>query len=80
MFKLKNFDGKARIGVLKTQHELVKTPFFMPVATKGALKYLQPNELPKTQAIIANAFLLYLKPGLDVIKKFKNLHSFMNFQ
>ena len=43
MFKLKNIDGNARIGELKTQHELVKTPFFMPVATKVALKYLQPN-------------------------------------
>lgn len=73
--------GKARAGILITRHGKVETPAFMPVATKASVKYLLPHELEEagTQALIANAFVLSLRPGLDVIKKHKGLHEFMQW-
>jgi len=77
-FKITAISGKARTGILKTRTGEYETPFFMPVATKAAVKYLDFQELKETNttAIISNAFLLYLKPGLDVIKNHNGLHSF----
>jgi queuine tRNA-ribosyltransferase len=80
-FKIIYRSDKARVGVLKTKTGEYTTPFFMPVATKGAVKYLDIEELEQlgTYSFISNAFLLYLKPGLDVIKKHKGLHNFMGW-
>jgi len=71
MFRVINKDGKARAGILKTAHGQVETPFFMPVATKTAVKYLDARDLEEMgiQAIIANAFVLSLRPGIKIIKK-----------
>src|SRR3989344_1772257 len=81
MFKLMSEDSGARIGKLKTRHGVVETPFFMPIATKGTAKQVSCEELEQlgSEAIISNAFILYLKPGLDVIKKFGGLHKFMKW-
>ena len=81
MFILLKTDGNARLGRLKTSHGWIETPFFMPVATKGATKNLSFDDLQETgtQAIISNAFLLSLKPGLETIKKFNGLHKFINW-
>ncbi len=82
MFKITHKSNKSRAGILRTRTGEYETPFFMPVATKAAAKYLDVNELGEinTSAIISNAFLLYLKPGLDVIKKHKGIHNFMNWK
>jgi len=68
----------ARAGVLKTNHGNLQTPFFMPVATKAGVKTLSPDEVMGvgTQSVISNAFLLYLKPGVDVIESAGGLHQF----
>ncbi|MFH1290017.1 MAG: tRNA guanosine(34) transglycosylase Tgt [Nanoarchaeota archaeon] len=81
MFKITNKDDKARTGILTTRTGQYETPFFMPVATKGAVKYVSTESLEKmgAEAFISNAFLLYLKPGLDVIKKHGGLHKMMNW-
>ncbi len=54
----------ARAGKLKTNHGIVDTPAFMPVATKGTVKTLIPEELYAmgTHALISNAFHLFLAP------------------
>lgn len=80
-FRIIAKDKKARCGQLKTVHGIVDTPTFMPVATKGSVKYILPEELEEhgTQAIISNAFVLSLRPGLDVIKKHKGVHNFMKW-
>ena len=80
-FKIKNFFGNARISELRTKHSRVELPNFMPVATKAAAKYLNCYHLKElgVEAIISNSFLLYLKPGVKVIKEFGGLHKFMNF-
>jgi queuine tRNA-ribosyltransferase len=74
--------GKARAGVLHTVHGAIETPFFMPVATKGSVKYLSNEEVAGIgiSCLISNAFILHLKPGLDVIEKHGGLHEFMNWQ
>ena len=81
MFKIIAKDKKARTGILTTRHNKVETPFFMPVATKTAVKYLDPRDLEETntQAIISNSLVLFLRPGTELIKKAKGIHKFMNF-
>lgn len=71
-----------RLGLLKTAHGEIKTPFFMPIATRGAVKYLNNDDfkLLKNQILLSNTYHLYLKPGLDVLKKTNGLHKFMNWQ
>lgn len=53
----------------------------MPIATKGAVKSLAPEELKKLGAelILGNTYHLWLRPGLDIIKKAGGLHKFMNW-
>ncbi len=72
----------ARAGKLRTAHGVIDTPAFMPVATKATVKTLVPEELYDigTQAVISNAFHLFLSPGMDVIKKAGGLHKFMNWE
>ena len=82
MFELTNTDGNARAGILHTKHGKVETPFFMPVATKGAAKHLTMQELDGfgARAIMSNAFVLSLKPGLETIESHGGLHKFMNWK
>jgi len=82
MFEIKATDGMARTGVLTTAHGKVTTPSFKAVATKGAVKYITPRELKEMGAeeIISNAFILSLRPGLDIIKKHGGLHRFMGWE
>jgi len=81
MFSVSSNEKQARLGKLKTRHGIIKTPFFMPIATKGSVKQLSPEDLKNigTEAIISNAFILSLKPGLDIISKFKGIHKFMGW-
>lgn len=71
----------ARAGKLRTPHGIIDTPAFMPVATKGTVKTLAPEELCDmgTQALISNAFHLFLSPGIEVIKRAGGLHEFMHW-
>ncbi|PIN80039.1 tRNA guanosine(34) transglycosylase Tgt [Candidatus Woesearchaeota archaeon CG10_big_fil_rev_8_21_14_0_10_34_8] len=74
-------DGNARITSFKTAHGTVETPFFMPVATKMAVKHLTSSDLKKIkiQAIIANALLLEFSKGSNQIKERGGIHKLMNF-
>ncbi len=71
----------ARCGELETMHGTIHTPAFMPVATKAYVKTVTPEEMIEqgTQVIIANSFLIYLRPGLEIIKDAGGLHKFMNW-
>ena len=80
-FTLLKTDGHARRGRLELNHGVVETPIFMPVGTYGSVKAMSPLELKEIQAqiILGNTFHLWLRPGLDVIKKFGGLHKFMGW-
>ena len=77
----KSKGDKARVGVLRTKSGVVETPVFLPVATKAAAKFLSSEQLKGigAKAIISNAFLLYLRPGVDLIKRIGGIHKFMNY-
>lgn len=82
MFKLnkQSKKTKARLGVLETTHGKISTPFFMPIATKAAIKSMEAKEIKDlgAQIILSNTYHNLLRPGLDIIKKFGSLHKFMN--
>lgn len=75
---LKSHKNGARAGVLSTRRGAVKTPFFMPVATRGAVKGLTPAEVRATgaQVLLANAYHLHIQPGEKLVKKHGGLHQF----
>lgn len=72
-----------RTGVIHTPHGPIQTPAFIPVATKATVKTLTPEQIRETgaQAILSNAYHLYLQPGPDVVdeaggvSKFENWHG-----
>lgn len=72
---------KARTGIIHTKSGGVETPFFMPVATKTAVKHISVEDLETmgAKAIISNAFILSLRPGTNVIKKMGGIKKFMNY-
>jgi len=77
----KSSSSSARAGILHTAHGKVETPFFMPVATKGAVKNITHPQLKEMNfdCVISNAFINYLKPGLSIIEKAGGLHKFMSW-
>jgi len=83
MFELlhKDTTTKARAGILTTAHGMIETPVFMPVGTQGTVKTLSNDELKAcgTQIILGNAYHLYLRPGIELIKKAGGLHQFMGW-
>lgn len=81
-------ESGARRGELKTAHGTLQTPFFMPIATKGAVKTLSPKELLQLEAdvdpqtdpmVLSNTYHLFLKPGTDILEKAGGLHGLMNW-
>jgi len=74
-------DSAARCGTLETPHGTVETPVFMPVATMGTVKMLPPAQTRElgVRMLIANAFLLSLRPGIDMFREAGGLHGFMNW-
>lgn len=83
MFKLLKEDTstKARAGVFKTRAGSLETPAFFPVATQAAVKGLSVKELEEIgiDGLLVNAYHLYLRPGVEIIKKCGGLHKFMGF-
>lgn len=74
-------NSKARAGILHTKSGDIETPFFMPVATKTAVKFISSEDLKQmgANAIISNAFILSLKPGVEIINKMGGIRKFMNY-
>ena len=81
MFKLEKTKGKARRGVLETAHGSIQTPFFMPIATKGAVKTLSSDDMSDlgAQILLSNTYHLLLRPGLEAMKKLGGLHELMGW-
>ncbi|MFT7615918.1 MAG: queuine tRNA-ribosyltransferase [Candidatus Woesearchaeota archaeon] len=81
MFSLLATDGRARAGNLMIGKKDIQTPFFMPVATKGAVKAMTPAQLKETgtTCLISNGFILSLKPGADTVASVGGIHKFMNW-
>lgn len=82
-FRIVHEDAKtsARIGMLSLPHGEVLTPVFMPVATQASVKAMSAEELEElgVAIILANAYHLYLRPGVEVIRGFGGIHKFMGW-
>lgn len=67
-----------RTGVIHTPHGSIETPAFIPVATKATVKALTPPQIEATgaQAILSNAYHLYLQPGEDIVDEAGGLAAF----
>ncbi|TAL19337.1 tRNA guanosine(34) transglycosylase Tgt [Patescibacteria group bacterium] len=74
--------SQARRATLATRHGKFPTPFFMPIATKGAVKTVGTDDLEKLGAsiILSNTYHLMLRPGEQVLKAAGGLHGLMNWQ
>lgn len=76
--QIENRAGLARSGILNTRLGPIKTPFFMPVATRGAVKGVDPISVANTgaQVLLSNTYHLHLQPGEALIQGFGGLHQF----
>jgi len=73
--------GSARTGVIVTPHGEIRTPTFIPVGTKATVKALLPETVRDlgAQAVLANAYHLYLQPGSAIIEEAGGLAAFMHW-
>ena len=83
-FKLTHRSSKsnARVGKVFTDRGEINTPIFMPVGTLGTVKGVFNHDLIdkiNAEIILSNNYHLYLRPGIDTIKKSGGLHKFINW-
>lgn len=73
--------AKGRTGVITTPHGQIRTPAFVPVGTKATVKTVLPESVAAlgAQAVLANAYHLYLQPGPEIIDEAGGLGAFMNW-
>jgi queuine tRNA-ribosyltransferase len=81
-FRLIAQDGKARAGLLETDHGTIETPIFMPVGTQGSVKAIENRELEEVgaQIILGNTYHLYLRPGMEIIEQAGGFHQFIGWR
>jgi queuine tRNA-ribosyltransferase len=73
--------GSARAGKLITPHGEVETPVFMPVGTLGSVKGISQDVLEDlgVEILLGNTYHLYLRPGVETVRKMGGLHRFMSW-
>ena len=75
--------SSARCGLIYTDHGVIETPIFMPVGTVGSVKAVYHRDLREdieAQIILGNTYHLYLRPGVDIIKRAGGLHKFISWE
>jgi queuine tRNA-ribosyltransferase len=78
-FHIEKTSGTARAGRLVTAHGEVGTPVFVPVGTLASVKGVPQETLEElgAQIILGNTYHLYLRPGVETIRRLGGLHGFM---
>lgn len=81
-FQIDSTDGSARSGRLLTPHGPVETPVFMPVGTLATVKGVSQDILEElgVQILLGNTYHLYLRPGVEQVRRLGGLHGFMAWQ
>jgi queuine tRNA-ribosyltransferase len=81
-FEINSRSGNARGGRLITPHAEIETPVFMPVGTVASVKGVPQDILEDlgAQIILGNTYHLYLRPGVDTVRKMGGLHGFMSWR
>jgi queuine tRNA-ribosyltransferase len=74
--------SRARAGTLHTAHGEVRTPAFVPLATKATVKGLLPEEVAALgyELVLGNTFHLLLNPGPELIERFGGVGAFMGWE
>jgi queuine tRNA-ribosyltransferase len=74
-------DGTARATTVHTARGSFRTPCFMPVGTRGAVRHLAADDLEALgyDVVLANTYHLMLRPGADVVGELGGLHGFMDW-
>lgn len=72
---------RARVGEIVTPHGTIKTPAFVPVGTQASVKSLTPEEIRAsgTQLFFVNTYHMYLRPGIEVVRRLGGIHTFMGW-
>jgi queuine tRNA-ribosyltransferase len=80
-FQIEFRSGTARAGRLLTPHGEVETPVFMPVGTLATVKGVSQDLLEElgVQILLGNTYHLYLRPGVEPVRKLGGLHRFMSW-
>jgi queuine tRNA-ribosyltransferase len=79
--RARSSNSLARSGTLHLAHGDVSTPAFVPLATRGAVKALEPRDVVALgyKLILANTFHLFLAPGPELVRGFGGLRAFMRW-
>src|SRR3954467_4020802 len=74
-------DGDARTGTITTARGSFRTPCFMPVGTRGAVRSLSSADLEDLgiEVVLGNTYHLMLRPGAEVVHALGGLHGFMDW-
>lgn len=77
-FEVEATDGAARTGTATTANGSYTTPLFMPVGTRGAIKYLSAADYERlgAQIVLGNTYHLMLRPGSELVERFGGLGRF----
>lgn len=75
-------ESLARTGTLRLAHGEVRTPAFVPLATRGTVKTVDAHEVAELgyELILGNTFHLFLAPGAELIEELGGLHRFMRWE
>jgi len=81
-FEIDARDGAARAGVIRTAHGTIRTPAFIPLATKGTVRGLEAGEVAELgyELILGNTYHLLVSPGPERIAAAGGLHEFMGWE
>src|SRR6202167_1409097 len=81
-FNIESRAGAARAGCLLTPHSSIETPVFMPVGTGATVKAVPQDVLEElgVQILLGNTYHLYLRPGVETVRRMGGLHGFMSWR
>src|ERR1700753_2095807 len=73
--------SRARTGTLNLAHGTVATPAFVPLATRGSVKSLEPRDVEQLgyEMVLGNTFHLFLAPGPELVEEFGGVHGVMRW-
>ena len=80
--RTRSSDSLARTGTLHLAHGEVRTPAFVPLATRASVKTVEPHEVAELgyEMVLGNTFHLFLAPGPVLIEQFGGLNEFMRWE
>jgi queuine tRNA-ribosyltransferase len=80
-FQIEASSGAARVGRFLTPHGEIEIPVFMPVGTLASVKGVPQDVLEElgVQILLANTYHLYLRPGVETVRRMGGLHGFMSW-